>query len=124
MFLSVDRTGVRCQSQGHSNDICTDVPEWQSKNSTSAELQDTAFHNDDSTFLTRGSRPAHKTMTEEVALFVLAADGTAGIAGIGRTLIGNILKCEKTETEKKTCYYCFKHQVCTKVAYSQCNCIP
>lgn len=89
------------------------------KNSTSAELQHTvsnyisslSFHSDDCTFLTSGSGPACETVTEEVALFVLAAHRTSGITGRRRALVWNIFACEKTKTdrhgEKKSCY-CFK----------------
>lgn len=50
------------------------------------------------TFLTFGSSPASKTVTEEVALFVLAAYRTSGVTGRWGALVWNIFEREKRET--------------------------
>lgn len=82
------------------------------ESSTSAEYQHTVsdhissltFHRDESTFLTTGSSPACETVTEEVALFVLAAHRTSGITGRRGALVRNIYtsvrKQRQTERER------------------------
>lgn len=42
-------------------------------------------------FLASGPRPAGEAVTQEVALFVLAAYGTSGVTGRRRALVGDIV---------------------------------
>lgn len=123
IFPSLDGTGVGCQNQGHSDDIC---PETQNVTlNDGAKIQpllssstrcpniqfSLTFHNDDNTFLTPGSCPACKTVTQEVALFVLTAHRTSGITGRGGALVWNIFKCEKNRDRQEQRIKCYG--VCT-----------
>lgn len=54
-------------------------------------------NNDDNTFITTGSCPAGEAMTEEVALFVLAAHCASGVTGRWGALVWDILN--KTNKE-------------------------
>lgn len=81
------------------------------------------FHSDDITFLTSGSGPACKTVTEEVALFVLAAHRTSGITGRWRALVWNIFKREKTKRDTEKDVF-FKMSLYKQVAYINCILTP
>ena len=77
-----------------------------------ASVQNIQAYDGDSTSLTRGSCPACKTMTEEVALFVLTAHCTFGITRWRRALIWDILKWEKQKQTEIIFYWLLlKNQV-------------
>lgn len=73
---------------------------------TSATLQ----HGDDITFLTTGSGPACKTVTEEVALLVLAAHRTFGVTGRWRALVWDIYECEKMRYRERRALKLRQHE--------------